>query len=134
VKSTTVFDGQFSNRFITCKRATSREACGSDGARNQDKTPYQRLIFLLTACSGLLPQVKDFETALLLQLFFLIPGFLILNPYFFNVVSKSLNMRLYSSVQLLGCTKPWSSTGYDASSQLSLCNSIRRCVKRTISW
>ena len=31
--------------------------------------------------------------------------------YFFRDVSKSLKMRLYSSVQLEGWMNPWSSTG-----------------------
>ncbi len=31
--------------------------------------------------------------------------------YFFKVFSNNLNILLYSSVQLLGCTNPWSSTG-----------------------
>src|SRR3954452_8584252 len=31
--------------------------------------------------------------------------------YFFRFVSNSLKIRRYSSSQLVGCTKPWSSTG-----------------------
>jgi hypothetical protein len=41
---------------------------------------------------------------------------------------------LYSSAQLAGCTKAWSSTGYAAIGQLSLRNSINRCTSRTVSW
>ena len=33
------------------------------------------------------------------------------NTYDFRLVSNSFKMRLYSSAQLLGWTKPWSSTG-----------------------
>lgn len=56
-----------------------------------------------------------------------------LTNYFFKLSSNSLNIRLYSSAQLLGCTKPWSSTGYTATDQFSLPNSISFWVKRTVS-
>src|ERR1035437_2495618 len=49
------------------------------------------------------------------------------------VVSHSLKMRLYSSVQLAGRVKPWFSTGYDARSQFVLPSSISRSSSRTIS-
>ena len=53
---------------------------------------------------------------------------------YFKFVSKSFRMRLYSSAQLLACTKVWSSTGYGATDQFSLRNSMRRCIRRTVSW
>ena len=54
--------------------------------------------------------------------------------YRFRFVSNSLKMRLYSSAQLVASTKPWSSTGYTASSQFSFRSSISRCTSRTESW
>src|SRR5947207_229929 len=53
---------------------------------------------------------------------------------FFRFDSNKLKIRLYSSAQLVGCTKPWSSTGYIATDQFSLRNSISRCTRRTESW
>ena len=52
---------------------------------------------------------------------------------YFKFSSNSLNIRLYSSVQLLGSLKPWSSTGYMANSQFSLPNSISLCASLTTS-
>ena len=52
----------------------------------------------------------------------------------FKLLSKISKIRRYSSVHESGRTKPWFSTGYDASSQLVLPSSIRRCVSRTMSW
>ena len=46
------------------------------------------------------------------------------------MASNSFKMRLYSSVHDEGSTKPWSSTGYTASSQFSLCNSMSRWLRR----
>src|SRR5450759_1711985 len=53
---------------------------------------------------------------------------------YFKLVSKSLRMRLYSSAQLEASTNEWSSTGYGATDQFSLRSSMRRCVRRTVSW
>src|SRR5687767_11167630 len=48
--------------------------------------------------------------------------------------SKSLKIRVYSSVQESGRTNPWSSTGYTAISQFSFPSSMSRCARRTTSW
>ena len=52
---------------------------------------------------------------------------------YFRVRSNSSWMRRYSSYHASGWVKPWRSSGYDASSHLSLRSSIRRCASMTES-
>src|SRR5690606_36704057 len=63
-----------------------------------------------------------------------------LGHYGFSVRSNSSWMRRYSSYQLSGWVKPWRSSGYGASSHLSLRSSISFCaiitesVKTSWAW
>src|SRR5258708_19642123 len=47
--------------------------------------------------------------------------------------SNRSRIRLYSSAQLVGSTKPWFSTGNTASCQFSFPSSISPCTNRTVS-